>query len=170
MSPSRTTSRFALGKTTPKRLGFLVRLEVAAAAIAGVATCGPADRWPGNAPVPVRPELELRTATRAAELWWNRAAGWPLFAPAYDGEDAVSVRVDVDGALQRYIEADATPTLVRARTGATAATIAHELGHVLGLHHDAEPNSVMRDGGCDKLEAWCAVPAWQMADVIRWYR
>ena len=99
---------------------------------------------------------KTRVATRAALLHWNKILGWELFVETIETYDVIVQQIPKAkghalASARHFREAghlaaviQVYPTGARANVHALATIQLHELGHVLGLHHDIDnPKSLM---------------------------
>lgn len=140
---------------------------IAGAALA-LAACGEPVRWHGKAPVPIRADIASLKVWPALNFM-NREAGYALVVDAYDGQEAIEIHWDASLTIGGCAHA-ADGFEIRVNPTSGAPTVAHEIGHMLGLDHDYEYQSIMRDTGCAFLERDCIVPDWQLGEIARWYR
>jgi hypothetical protein len=152
-------------------LGFLARGPIARkVGIFGFAliveACGVPDSWDGLVPIPTRTDAAT-FRLRFAQTFWNRHIGRHVVRDAAKGERAVEIHWDATlGTNTNGCWHPEDGDVVRVAPGSDETTIAHELGHAMGLYHDWEAGSIMNETGCLRLDDECVVPEWQIAEVL----
>lgn len=106
-------------------------------------------------PITLLPSADVSEDVAAAAAWWNRRVGAEVFKAVGDiGRGGVVPVVSNRSRLRpgrtvlriaggRITFAEVRLSVHPAHSAARARIFAHELGHVLGLGHDADPGSVM---------------------------
>lgn len=122
----------------------------------------------GGAPLTFEAESRYQEDTEEAMTWWNEQFGTELVRLVPEGEG--EVRIFYDPTIKWTGEAWLDENEIHLN-GGDALTIAHEIGHMLGLDHSKPnvPGGIMNRGrGCSAFER-CRLGDYQR-DIVqkRW--